>query len=121
MKPEPLGRLVLGISLHYSLLADHPSHRFPLCGYATSQSGIDHDSSVALLRLRMRHTILGLRLLDVSITNDEPNPGRYVPRWPPQRPRVAVSGKHRHSRYSLYISLNSFEENLELLANHEYG
>lgn len=83
---------MLAPRLHRALLADHPSHRLPVRRHAPSKGSSHHDLSVTVLRMCMRYSVLGLRVLAVYVANHEPDTGKPVLGWIPQRVGSAVLG-----------------------------
>ncbi len=88
---------MLGPRVYNPLLANHPSHRLSVRRHASTQGGVDHDLPISLLRLRLRHPILDLRLLAVPVTRDEPDARQPESGRLAQRPGGAVARQLRHS------------------------
>lgn len=99
------GRPLLAASMHHPVLADHSGHRLPVRGHAPPQVRHDHDPAVAVLRLRVWHPVLGVRLLPLPVPNHQPDLGRSLPGRVAQRPRLPVARQHGHSGHSLYVGI----------------
>lgn len=95
--------MTLQLQVTFKTKADLTGYRLPLRWYASTKSSIDHDISVAVLRLRLRHPVLDLWLLSLPVPQQRAVLWRLVLGWPAQCARTAIASELGHSRHTLCL------------------